>query len=142
MSKAIPALDLMFLLTETPDSPKHVGAAMTFKLPPGGGPRIVREIVDAYRSAKPVAPFTYVPQFSVKSLPRWRVAPAMDMDYHVQHLALPPDAGHEQFLKLVEALHEPVLDRNRPGFRVHLIEGLPENGSPRCARWARRSGAR
>ena len=128
MSRVIPALDLMFLLTETPNSPKHVGAVMTFKLPPNGGSRLVREIVDAYRSATPVAPFTFVSELSIKGMPRWNVAAVLDMDYHVQHIALPPDTGHEQFLKLIEALHEPVLDRNRPGFRVHVIEGLPDNG--------------
>ncbi len=127
MSRTIPALDLMFLLTETPNSPKHVGAVMTFRLPPAGGSRLVREIVDAYRAAAPIAPFNLVPEFSIKGMPRWKVAAAPDMDYHVQHIALPPDTPYDQFLKLVEALHEPVLDRNRPGFRVHVIEGLPDN---------------
>jgi WS/DGAT/MGAT family acyltransferase len=127
MSRTIPALDLMFLLTETPNSPKHVGVVMTFKLPPAGGSRLVREIVDAYRAAAPIAPFNLVPEFSLKGMPRWQVADTLDMDYHVQHIALPPDTGYEQFLKLVEALHEPVLDRNRPGFRVHVIEGLPDH---------------
>jgi len=128
MGKAIPALDLMFLLTETPNSPKHVGAVMNFELPPGEGTRRVREIVDAYRRAVPIAPFTYVPELSVSGMPRWKVAPTLDMDYHVQHLALPPGTPYQEFLKLVESLHEAVLDRNRPGFRVYVIEGLPANG--------------
>ena len=52
MGKAIPALDLMFLLTETPNSPKHVGAVMSFELPPGEGTRRVREIVRQRRGAR------------------------------------------------------------------------------------------
>ena len=64
MSRTIPALDLMFLLTETPNSPKHVGAVMTFQLPAGGGSRRVRAIVDAYRKATPIAPFNFVPEVS------------------------------------------------------------------------------
>ncbi len=127
MSKTIPPLDLMFLLTESPNSPKHVGAVMTFKLPAKEGTRVVREIADAYRRAVPLPPFTYVPQLSMRGIPRWKAAPAIDMAYHVSHVALPAGSGEGRFLELICDLHETVLDRNRPGFRVHIIEGLPEN---------------
>lgn len=127
MSKTIPALDLMFLLTESPNSPKHVGAVLTFKLPAAGGSRIVREIADAYRAAAPVPPFNFVPVLSMTGMPRWKVAGSVDMDYHVQHVALPVASSHDRFLRLVEDLHETVLDRNRPGFRVYIIEGLPDH---------------
>jgi len=127
MGKAIPALDLMFLLTETANSPKHVGAVMLFELPAGEGTGRVRAIVDAYREAMPIAPFNYVSERSIKGMPRWQVAQAIDMGYHVQHIALPQGVGEDEFLKVVESLHEAVLDRNRPGFRVYVIEGLPGN---------------
>jgi diacylglycerol O-acyltransferase / wax synthase len=127
MSKMIPPLDLMFLLTESPNSPKHVGAVMTFKLPATGGARIVREIADAYRRAVPLPPFTYVSELSIRGMPRWKVAPSIDMNYHVSHIALPAGSDHERFLELICDLHETVLDRNRPGFRVHIIEGVPDN---------------
>ncbi len=127
MSKRIPPLDLMFLLTESANSPKHVGAYLPFKLPPGGGTRVVREIVDAYRAARPLPPFDFVADLALTDLPRWKVAPTMDMGYHVQHLALPPGSTDNDLLRLIEDLHEPVLDRNRPGFRIFVIEGLPGN---------------
>jgi hypothetical protein len=124
MTKRIPPLDLMFLLTESADNPKHVGAVLPFKLPPSGGARIVREIAEAYRAARPLPPFDFVPDLALTGMPRWKVAETTDMGYHVQHVALPAGSSDYDFLRLIEDLHETVLDRNRPGFRVHVIEGL------------------
>ena len=125
MSRTIPPLDLMFLLTETPNSPKHVGAALVFDLPPGSGTQTVSKIVRQYRAATPLAPFNYVPEMLGRNGPHWRVAREVDLDYHVQHHIMPTGASYEQFLRLVQDLHESVLDRNRPLFRVWVVEGLP-----------------
>jgi len=125
MSKTIPPLDLMFLLTETADSPKHVSALITFERPAAARPRLVREIVQAYRAAQPVAHFTYLPEFPLTGLPRWKRAGTIDVRRHVHHIALPAGATQDDLLELVQCLHEPVLDRNRPGFDLYVIEGLP-----------------
>ena len=92
MSKPIPPLDLMFLLTETADSPKHVSALMTFDAAAGAGTP-VHELVRAFRAAAPVAPFTYVPEFPLTGAPRWKAASSVDLSRHVHHLALPAGAG-------------------------------------------------
>lgn len=125
MRRTIPPVDLTFLLLETPNSPKHVGAALVFDLPPKAGADAVRRIVRHYRAAIPVAPFTYVPDMLARTGPAWREADHIDMHYHVRHLVLPAGSSYEDYLHLVEDLHESVLDRNRPLFRVWLIEGLP-----------------
>jgi WS/DGAT/MGAT family acyltransferase len=127
MARTIPPIDLTFLLTETPNSPKHVGAALVFDLPPTAGAAAVRRIVRHYRAATPIAPFTYVPEMLARTGPAWREVEHVDMNYHVQHLVLPAGSSYEDFLHVVEDLHESVLDRNRPLFRVWLIEGLPGN---------------
>lgn len=128
MSKPIPPLDLMFLLTETADSPKHVSALMTFDAPAGGAPALVRELVRTCRAAQPVAPFTYVPQFPLTGMPRWKEAASVDLTRHVHHLALPAGAGDDALLELVQRLHETVMDRSRPGFEMFFIEGLAGGG--------------
>lgn len=128
MSKTIPPLDLMFLLTETADSPKHVSALITFEPAATGTTAVVREIVKAYRAAQPVAPFTYVPSFPLTGMPRWKVVDAVELDRHVHHIALPAGATQDDLLKLAECLHETTLDRNRPGFDMFFIEGLPDGG--------------
>lgn len=125
MSKTIPPLDLMWLLIETANVPTHVGAVMIFERPAKAGPGFVGDIVRHYRSATPRAPFTYVPDLMHGGVPRWKTARDIDLEYHVQHLVLPSGATEHTFLRLIEDLHEPVLDRNRPGFRMWAIEGLP-----------------
>ncbi len=128
MSKPIPPLDLMFLLTETADSPKHVGALVTFDPPAAGAGKSVAELVRAFRAAEPVAPFTWVPSFPLTGAPRWKPAFPVNLVYHVHHLALPAGAGDEALLELVQRLHETVMDRSRPGFEVFFIEGLAGGG--------------
>jgi WS/DGAT/MGAT family acyltransferase len=123
MSKSIPPLDLMWLVMETPESPTHVGAMLVFQQPTGR-PETVREIVKAYRRAKPTVPFSYVPEFG-RGVPRFVEAEHVDPTYHVQHVAMPSGSSYEDFLRLLTDLHEPVLDRNRPLFRTWVIEGLP-----------------
>jgi diacylglycerol O-acyltransferase / wax synthase len=126
VARTIPPVDLIFLLIETADTPMHVGGVMLFERPRGGAAKAVARIVNAYRAARPRAPFDQVPDFVATGMPRWRRVPAIDLEYHVQHLVLPPGATQRSFLRQIEDLHEPLLDRNRPGFRVWVIEGLPD----------------
>ena len=125
MARTIPPVDLIFLLLETADTPMHVGGVMLFERAPKGPADLVARIVRSYRAARPRPPFDQVPDFVPTGMPRWRRAATIDLDYHVQHLVLPPGATERSFLRLIEDLHEPLLDRNRPGFRVWVIEGLP-----------------
>jgi diacylglycerol O-acyltransferase len=126
MSKPIPPLDVTWFLTESPASPKHVGCVLIFEVPAGRA-GVVGEIVAAYRAHAPTPPFNYVPRLVGAGGPVFVEATDIDPTYHMQHLALPPGATYESFLALVADLHEPVLDRDRPLFRMWAIEGLPGN---------------
>ena len=126
MSKPIPPLDVTWFLTESSASPKHVGCVLLFEVPPGR-PGIVGEIVAAYRAHAPAPPFNYVPRLVGAGGPVFVEAAEIDLTYHVQHLVLPTGATYQSFLALVADLHEPVLDRDRPLFRMWAIEGLPGN---------------
>jgi len=123
MNRLIPPLDLLWLVTESPEASTHVGGVMVFQKP-RGRPRFVRRIVDAYRACEPRPPFNYVPVYPF-GWPQFREAGNWDPEYHVQHAALPTDSNYDDFLRLVASLHEPVLDRSRPLFRTWLIDGLP-----------------
>jgi len=127
MGIAIPMLDLMFFLTENQDNPRHVGAALIFRAPRRGGAGVVREIVDAYRNAVPVPPFNRIPVLFRAGLPEWREVASLDMNWHVQHLALPAPGSDAQLHELLADLHAPMLERNRPGWKVYVIEGLERN---------------
>ena len=124
MSQTIPMLDLMFFLTETQDNPRHVGSVLIFQKPRRGGARVVREIVDAYRGAKPQAPFNRIPVFRKVGLPVWQEVEAIDPSHHVLHLALPAPGSNEQLHELIADLHAPMFERHRPGWKMYVIEGL------------------
>jgi WS/DGAT/MGAT family acyltransferase len=126
MSKRIPPLDLSWFLTESAASPKHVGAVMVYEAPADRA-GIAAEIVAYYRTQTPTPPFNYVPKLVGTGGPVFVEAAEFDPAYHVQHLALPAGATHESFLVLVTELHEHLLDRDRPLFRMWVIEGLPGN---------------
>ncbi len=125
MSKPIPPLDLLWLVTETPEASTHVGGVMLFEKPKNRTRTVVRDIVDSFRSFEPKPPFNYVPELVGASWPHFREATTWEPEYHVQHLAMPADASYDDFLQLVAGLHEPTLDRARPLFRTWIIDGLP-----------------
>jgi WS/DGAT/MGAT family acyltransferase len=124
LPKPIPLIDLMMLLGETQSSPLHVCGLMLFDKPKGQR-GLVREIVDAYRAARPTPPFDAVPDLSGTHTPRWLKNEHYDPRYHVQHIALPAGARYDDLLHLVGDLHETVLDRGRPLFRIWVIDRVP-----------------
>jgi WS/DGAT/MGAT family acyltransferase len=124
MSTPIPMLDLMFFLTETVDNPRHVGSVLIFERPRRGGANVVREIVEAYRRARPQPPFNRIPVFRKAGLPVWQEVENVDTSQHVLHLALPSPGSNEQLHQLIADLHAPMLERHRPGWKVYVIEGL------------------
>jgi WS/DGAT/MGAT family acyltransferase len=120
----IPMLDLMFFVSESADNPRHVGAVLVFKRPARGGAGTVREIVEAYRRARPLPPFNRIPVFRRAGLPSWQEVERFDPRHHVLHLALPAPGTDEQLHELIADLHAPMLERHRPGWKVYVIEGL------------------
>lgn len=122
--KKIPPLDLMFFLTETTQSPKHVGAVQIFKLPPKAPKTYMRDLVAALKEAPVVAPFNQRPHFPRMGYPEWQVDKHLDIDYHVRHSALPQPGTDEQLLDVLARLHCGLLSRDRPGWICQVIEGL------------------
>lgn len=126
-TKIIPPLDLMFFLTESPQSPKHVGAVQVFQLPAGAPDNYLLDLVAAFKEAPVVAPFNYRPHFPRLGLPQWRETQDMEMSYHVRHSGLPGPGTDDQLMELIERLHAGVLDRRRPCWTCQVIEGLEGN---------------
>jgi WS/DGAT/MGAT family acyltransferase len=125
MHRPIPALELAFLLLDRPQTPANVGVLMLFEPPRGQHASLtVREVLKAYRAARPVAPFDCVPVFPLLGLPHWSPAGRYSPALHVLHHRLPAAASLAQLREFVAQLHEPQLDRSRPLFEAHLIEGL------------------
>ena len=125
MHRPIPLLELAFILLDRPQTPSNVGVLMLFEPPHGqDASRAVREVLKVYRAARPVPPFDGVPVFPILGLPHWGPAGRYRPALHVLHHRLPAAASLARLREFVARLHEPQLDRSRPLFEVHLIEGL------------------
>ena len=54
----------------------------------------------------------------------WEPDNSLDLEYHIRHSALPKPGRFRELFALVSRLHGTLLDRNRPLWEMHLIEGL------------------
>ena len=123
-TRPIPMLDLMFFLTESIDNPRHVGSVLIFRKPARGGARVVEQIVEAYRRARPRAPFNRIPVFRRSGMPLWQEVSSLEPRQHVRHISLPAPGSDEQLHELIADLHAPMLERHRPGWKLYVIDGL------------------
>jgi diacylglycerol O-acyltransferase / wax synthase len=123
-------LDATFLRIESSESPMHVASLEIFRIPEGAGAGFVREIVESFRAPGPLSkPFGLVLADGALSAltPSLVKAADVDLEYHVRHAALPAPGGERELGELVSHLHGVTLDRSRPLWTCHVIEGLEDN---------------
>ncbi len=125
--KNIPIMDLASFLMETPDTPVSVGTVQILKPVNGSRDEVIARILKGYRESEVDAPFNYVPVFPKLGLPKWAECDHIDVDYHIRELRLEAPGTDEQLIQTVMNLHEPLLDRTKPGWIVYLINGLTHN---------------
>jgi diacylglycerol O-acyltransferase len=126
----MPVSDAMFMLPESREQPMHVGALQIFELPPDAGPLWLRELFERCVSVSDVSPtFRRRPTRSLATLNQWAWTTEDDIDlgHHVRHSALPRPGRVRELLELTSRLHATLLDRHRPLWEAHLIEGLEGN---------------
>jgi len=115
-----------FLLTESPNSPKHVAVLQTWSLPKGKGSAWLRHLLADLKKESAGFPFNQKLNYKIPLQPELVPDLHMDMDYHVRHTVLPYPGDDEQLWKTVSRLHANLLDRERPLWEFHLIEGLSD----------------
>jgi WS/DGAT/MGAT family acyltransferase len=125
--KPVKAIDAAFLQLETVATPMHVGAL--FVLEPGS-PQAGRGFFRRFRAAvRRSLGSSEVFTRRIASLPfdvanpMW-VTDAPDLDYHVRRTVLPAPGSQHQLEECVADLHAPLMDRDRPLWELHVIEGL------------------
>jgi len=117
-------IDGGFLLTESHHSPKHIGGLMVFQLPKGKSVAWLRSLLDGMRKAPPGFPFNQKLKDQVALQYELEPDEHLEIDYHLRHTVLPSPGDERQFLDVLARLHANLLDRERPLWEFHLIEGL------------------
>src|SRR4029078_3230423 len=56
----------------------------------------------------------------------WSFDDDIDLDYHLRRSALPSPGRVRELLELTSRLHGSLLDRHRPLWEAHLVEGLAD----------------
>ena len=109
----------------------HVAGLSLFRFPERANQRkFMAQVGDGYRSTTALRkPFAH--RVSEGMLGRygplyWEEDPDIDLDYHVRHSALPKPGSYRELFALVSQLHSNLLDRSRPLWEAHLIEGLKD----------------
>ena len=125
----MPPTDSMFLLAESREHPMHVGGLQLFELPDGAGPDIVTELIETFRSTDNISPtFRKRPAEPVSSLGNtwWKYDDTIDYDHHIRHSAVPKPGRIRELLQLTSRWHGSLLDRHRPLWEAHVVEGLAD----------------
>jgi WS/DGAT/MGAT family acyltransferase len=121
--------DSMFLFTESREHPLHVGGLSLFEPPEGAGPEFVREFYDALVANDEFQPtFRKHPATIAGGISQlaWTYDDEVDVDYHVRRSALPSPGRVRDLLELTSRLHTSLLDRHRPLWELHVVEGLKD----------------
>ncbi len=125
----ISPLDSTFLLAESREHPLHVAGLQLFTPPQGAGPLFVRDTYEAMRASQDVEPaFRKHPATTFGGITNlaWSFDDQIDLDYHIRRSALPAPGRVRELLELTSRLHGTLLDRHRPLWEMHLIEGLKD----------------
>lgn len=128
-TKKLSFLDSVFLLAENRKTPMHVGGVNLFTLPRGVDEQeFLHGVASSLRTADefqpPFGDHLKTGPLGVAGPMYWEPDSAIDVDYHIRHSALPKPGRYRELFALVSRLHGTLLDRNRPLWEMHLIEGL------------------
>ena len=121
--------DAVFLMGESREHPMHVGGLQLYKPPPGAGPDFVRDIYDQLVAEQDFQPtFLKRPATLLGGVANlaWTYDKDLDIDYHVRRSALPSPGRVRELLELTSRWHSTLLDRHRPLWEAHIVEGLKD----------------
>ncbi len=122
--KALSPADQLFLWLEKRQQPMHVGGLQLFSFPDGAGPKYVTELAESLRAySQPQPPFN---QRLTSRFGRyyWKEDDHFDLEHHFRHEALPKPGRIRELLAHISAEHSNLMDRERPLWECHLIEGV------------------
>lgn len=118
--------DAFFLRAETSTCPFHVASVAILTLPEQAPRNYLRELAAKFGKIQEVWPVFGLQLNDAKSLrnPCWVDATNFDPKGHVFHYRLPKYGKMDDLLDLLAGVHETLLDRTRPLWQIHIVEGL------------------
>ena len=121
--RALGPIDQAFLWLERRQQPMHVGGLMLFKIPPNADANFVQDIAAQFKAVTPpVRPFNQRLEGMF-----WEEDEEFDLEHHFRHIALPDPGRVRELLAYVSQEHSALLDRAKPLWECHLIEGIEGN---------------
>jgi diacylglycerol O-acyltransferase / wax synthase len=124
--KHLSGLDGAFLSLETAATPMHVGSLHVFQPPPhyrrdfGDG---VKQMMASRMHLAPVLSRRIAQMPLQFANPVW-IDDGVDLDFHIQRIALPSPGTMQQLQDCVGELHGQLLDRSRPMWMLYVLDGL------------------
>ena len=145
--KRLSGLDATFLHLESPEMPMHVGALHVFELPSGFKGKFVAALRQHMEGRLPLAPplrrKLWMMPMNITS-PVW-VDAVPDLTQHIVEVKLPAHKAADETLaieKMVGRLHANLIDRRRPLWKFHVIEGLAKSAGGRMRVYTQRDRTR
>lgn len=128
--RKMPITDAFFLIMESRRVPMHVGGLNLFTLPKDvDDTAFLANLGEILRYdgelRRPFGEKLKMGPLGIAGSIGWEEEDDLDMDYHIRHSALPKPGRYRELFALVSRLHGQLLDRSRPLWEMHLIEGLP-----------------
>ena len=118
---------MVFLSWRPSERPMHFSAMQLFR-PPQGSVLISREtpsrqcgLIETSRRLTPGIPQRLAAEHRGCAGP---MTMTIDIDYHLRYTTLPAPGGLRELLALGDELHAPPLDRHKPLWECHVIDGL------------------
>lgn len=126
--RQLTALDAQFLHAESATTGAHVaGVAILDPAGAPGGAVTRAALVELLRERLHLAPALSLRLADVPfglDHPYWTEAPGLDVADHVHEMTLPLPGDEAQLAEAIARIHERRLDRARPLWEMHLIQGL------------------
>ena len=121
-------LDGSFLHLESPETPMHIGGLSIYELPADYTGNFMDDVKTHIQNRMHLAPIFQRKLINMPfdiTNPVWVMDESIDIDYHIRHVIVPPPATRASVDKLVARLHSSLLDRSRPLWEMHILDGLP-----------------
>ncbi len=118
------AADAAFLFLERKEFPMHIASVCIFD-----GPIPFKQFVANIKSKLPLMPlYRKIPVVLPWSLefPTWQDDPKFDIRRHIFQVTLDAPGGETELQALAGRLLSEVLDRNKPMWEIHLVDGLKD----------------